>query len=121
LIRRYGLYSSRSRGTWARKPYLLRLAPEGWKEQHGPQSQPQPRVPLQQEPQQLSVSAKQTRSAWARLIAKVYEVNPLRCTRCGSPMRILAVITDAAEVRKILRHLIKIGKPPPGLDPDSLN
>ncbi len=33
--RRYGLYSSRSRGTWSRKPYLLRLAPEGWKEQHG--------------------------------------------------------------------------------------
>ena len=40
---------------------------------------------------------------------------------CGSPMRILALITDAAEVKKILRHLIKIGKPPPGLDPDSLN
>ena len=29
LIRRYGLYSSRSRGTWHRKPHLLRLAPEG--------------------------------------------------------------------------------------------
>ena len=27
--RRYGLYSSRSRGTWSRKPYLLRLAPDG--------------------------------------------------------------------------------------------
>jgi hypothetical protein len=27
------LYSSRSRGTWSRKPHLLRLAPEGWKEQ----------------------------------------------------------------------------------------
>jgi hypothetical protein len=31
------------------------------------------------------------------------------------------LITDAAEVKKILRHLIKIGKPLPGLDPDSLN
>ena len=29
LVRRYGLYSSRSRGTWARKPWLLRLAPQG--------------------------------------------------------------------------------------------
>jgi hypothetical protein len=49
-------------------------------------------------------------------------------------MRILAVITDPAEVKKILRHLIKIGRPPrgrqpfrqkrrepPGLDPASLN
>jgi hypothetical protein len=29
-------------------------------------------------------------------------------------MRVLAVITDAAEVKKILRHLIKIDCPPPG-------
>ncbi|MQY56963.1 hypothetical protein GH140_02055 [bacterium] len=28
-IRRYGLYSSRSRGKWIDKPYLLRLAPNG--------------------------------------------------------------------------------------------
>jgi hypothetical protein len=34
LIRRYGQYSSRSRGTWLRKPHLLRLAPEGWKKDH---------------------------------------------------------------------------------------
>ena len=27
-------------------------------------------------------------------------------------MRILAVITDSAEVDKILRHLVKIGRPP---------
>ena len=32
-------------------------------------------------------------------------------------MRILAVITDADEVKKILRHLIKIGKPPLGRQP----
>jgi hypothetical protein len=36
-------------------------------------------------------------------------------------MRILAVITDPAEVKKILRHLIKIGRPPPGLDLAALN
>jgi hypothetical protein len=61
------------------------------------------------------------RSAWARLIAKIYEVDPLVCPRCFSPMRILAVITDPGEVKKILRHLVKIGRPPPGLDPASLN
>jgi hypothetical protein len=32
-------------------------------------------------------------------------------------MRILAVITEPEEVKKILRHLVKVGRPPPGLDP----
>ena len=36
---------------------------------------------------------------------------------CDSPMRILAVITDPPEVKKILRHLIKIGRPPLGRQP----
>ncbi len=37
LIRTYGLYSSRARGTWSRQPHLVRLAPEGWKHNHPPQ------------------------------------------------------------------------------------
>jgi hypothetical protein len=36
-------------------------------------------------------------------------------------MRLIAVITDPAEVRKILRHLIKVGRAPPGLDPGALH
>jgi hypothetical protein len=36
-------------------------------------------------------------------------------------MRNLAVITDPGEVKKLLCQLIKIGRPPPGLDPASLN
>jgi hypothetical protein len=69
----------------------------------------------------LSVSLKQSRAAWARLIKKVYEADPLTCARCHKPMKVIAVITDSAQVLKILRHLLKIGKPPPGLDPGSLN
>ena len=42
---------------------------------------------------------------------------PLTCSRCGSPMRILAVITEPEEVRRILRHLVKIG---PGRPADPL-
>ena len=63
----------------------------------------------------------ESRAAWARLFAKVYEADPLICRHCGSPMRILAVITEPQQVRKILLHLIKTGKAPPGLDPASLN
>jgi hypothetical protein len=36
-------------------------------------------------------------------------------------MKVIAVITDPAQLLKILRHLIKTGRPPPGLDPASLN
>ena len=60
------------------------------------------------------------RAAWARLIAKVYEVDPMISPRCGSPMKVLAVITDSRELAKILRHLVKTGKSPPGLQPSSL-
>jgi hypothetical protein len=70
---------------------------------------------------EASVSSCESRSAWARLIAKVYEADPLICHRCGSPVRILAVITEPQQVRKILLHLIKTGKAPPGLDPASVN
>ncbi len=74
FIRRYGLYSSRSRGTWSRKPHLLRLAPDGWKKDH--QSRPALHLgPAPQDTPNLSVSATESRSAWARLLAKIYEVD----------------------------------------------
>jgi len=53
-------------------------------------------------------------------LAKVYEVDVLRCPRCGSPMKVLAVITDPAQVRRILLHPIKTGLAPPGLDDSML-
>ena len=58
----------------------------------------------------------ESRSAWARLLAKVYEVDLLRCNRCASPMKVLAVITDPPQLRRILLHLIKTGLAPPGLE-----
>ena len=45
------------------------------------------------------------RSTWARLIHKVYEVDPLECPRCRGPMRVIALIEDMAVIRKILSHL----------------
>jgi len=42
---------------------------------------------------------------WARLIQKIYEVDPLKCTRCGTTMRIIALIDDAGVIERILRHL----------------
>ena len=53
-------------------------------------------------------------SVWARLIAKIYEVDPLVCPHCGSDMKVIAVIMDFTEVKKILKYLEKTGKSPPG-------
>ncbi|MDA1275209.1 MAG: hypothetical protein O2960_14350 [Verrucomicrobia bacterium] len=44
-------------------------------------------------------SAKQARKRWAALIKKVYEVDPLRCAKCGAEMRIISFIErDQGEV-----------------------
>ena len=49
---------------------------------------------------------------WARLIQKVYEVDPLECPICGATMRIIALIDDADVVERILKHL-KVWEPVP--------
>ena len=40
-----------------------------------------------------------------RSIYKVYEVDPLECPKCGAPMHVIALIDDAAVIRRILEHL----------------
>jgi len=59
--------------------------------------------------------------AWARLLAKVYEIDPLVCPRCGWEMKIIAVIQDPVDIRDIRAHLVKTGRAPPGFDPALLN
>ena len=48
-----------------------------------------------------------SRAHWARLIRKVFEVDPLLCPKCGSEMKILAVLTNPKVVDRIIRHLDK--------------
>lgn len=52
---------------------------------------------------------------WAKLIARIYEINPLICT-CGKEIKIIAFVTHSAEIRRILSG---IGWPtePPEFDP----
>jgi hypothetical protein len=53
---------------------------------------------------------------WARLIQKVYEVDPLTCPHCQGVMRIISIIEDQEVIDKILSHL-SLGqtnqRPPP--------
>jgi hypothetical protein len=65
------------------------------------------------------------RKAWARLIKKIYETDPLVCPKCAGSMKIIAFIEQEEIVKKILKHVglweVKIKRPlpkansPPGL------
>ncbi|MBW1799532.1 MAG: hypothetical protein JRJ85_02270 [Deltaproteobacteria bacterium] len=42
---------------------------------------------------------------WARLIQKIYEVDPLTCRKCSGKMKLISVIEDEEVIKKILKHL----------------
>ena len=48
---------------------------------------------------------KAARYVWALLLARIYEVLPLVCPKCGGEMRIIAFINDGPVIREILSHL----------------
>ena len=50
-------------------------------------------------------SSRKFRQNWARLIRKIYEVDPLVCPKCNYQMRILSFMEDQAMISKILKHL----------------
>jgi hypothetical protein len=52
------------------------------------------------------------RYLWALLLARIYEVFPLRCALCGGEMRIIAFVTDAPVIHSILSYLGEPTTPP---------
>ena len=94
MIRYYGFYSNKSRGL---------------RKKAGTDDQ----IPALIESE---ISSKEFRKKWARLIQKIYNVNPLVCSKCFGSMKIIAFIEDEQLVKKILKHLdlwdVK-RKPPP--------
>ncbi|MCK4798613.1 MAG: transposase [Spirochaetes bacterium] len=110
LVRYYGLYSSRGRGIWKDMPYVVRLAPEGWSKKQEEQATI---IEYDTEVQSQGVKGNAKRSAWARLIKKVYGIDPLICEKCGSEMSIVAFIMDPEQIDRIIKHLKKQGRAPP--------
>jgi hypothetical protein len=53
---------------------------------------------------------------WAVLIARIYEVFPLLCPKCGGQMRLITFITEGTQIRKILDH-IGVDSEPPQISP----
>lgn len=61
---------------------------------------------------QESLVSRAARVVWAMLLARIYEVFPLTCPKCGGEMRIIAFIDDPTEVKKILTHMGEPATPP---------
>jgi hypothetical protein len=65
----------------------------------------------------VSGFAARAKAAWARLIRKVYEADPLECPKCKGPMRVIALIEAPEIIRRILEHLRRWAPEPTGRDP----
>ena len=50
-------------------------------------------------------SSKECKKNWARLIQKIYEIDPLTCPKCSGEMKVISVIEDKDVIKKILKHL----------------
>jgi hypothetical protein len=55
--------------------------------------------------------------SWARLIAKVFQADPLTCGKCGAKLKIVAYLHDQVAIKQVLAHLglspPEQPKPPP--------
>ncbi len=51
------------------------------------------------------LTSKQFHRRRARLIQKIYEVDPLCCPHCNRQMRVISILEAGPIVRKILEHL----------------
>ena len=104
MVRYYGYYSNKSRGQ--RK----KIDDENDNNKDNSDT-----IPIILE---SDISRKAFRKNWARLIQKVYQVDPLKCQKCFGKMRIISFIEDEATIKKILVHL-KLWLPQDHDPPDS--
>ena len=62
---------------------------------------------FQTQPEPRPVPPKRSAAHYLRavLIARIYEVFPLLCPMCGGQMRLIAFITEGAQIKRILEHI----------------
>ena len=94
MVRYYGHYSNKSRGV-RKKDELV----------NNNENQESGSVSITTSIAVSDLSRKKFRKNWARLIQKIYFVDPLVCPKCGGGMRIISFIEDDATIKKILMHL----------------
>ena len=85
-INYYGVFSSKTRG---------------YNKKHG--SKMDEKYPVMCP--EITIEQRKFRRTWAALIRKVWEVDPLKCKKCGHEMKVISVITEHAVIKRILEHL----------------
>lgn len=56
--------------------------------------------------------ARTARYHWAILLARLFATFPLRCPQCGAELSLIAFVTAAESVQRILTHLGEPAEPP---------
>ena len=103
LVRRYGIYSSRIRSKWTQMPKIARFAPEGWTKAHEAELEPAEGASEMAELPEVPDSwARLRKKNWARLLKKVYEVDPFHCPKCGGTMVVAGVNEDPVQLKAII-------------------
>jgi len=74
-----------------------------------PPATPPAKPPAEAAPKPASPAA----YLWAVLLARIYAVLPLICPQCGSPMPLIAAVTEREPVQRILLHIGEPALPPP--------
>ena len=94
LVRYYDAYANRARRRY--RPGAVAV-----KEQAGEPSGP---CDARLDEDERDAWLRSRRRSWARLLARIYEVDPLRCPRCGHELKIVAVLMDPVVVDRIIEH-----------------
>jgi hypothetical protein len=104
LVRRYGVYAGKVRNQWQKRPGIYRLAPESWKQAHPFSTQATLETPQKATEPAVAPDtwSRLRRQSWARLLQKVYEVDPFICSKCQGTMSVVAIIEDPQELTKII-------------------
>ena len=100
LVRCYGAYSHRRRAAVREQNGAADAV-------GGPSGRPAPAEPVP--PAEPDSREAKRRANWARVLKKVFEVDPLVYPKCGGEMKVIAWITDRAVIDRILAHRAKAG------------
>jgi len=99
LVRYYGWYSNKSRGVRRKAEQAAALRSQDPLSVLGA-------LGATVAAEEASAPARPCNFTWARLIKRVYEVDPLVCSECGATMKVISFIEPPQEdvIERILRH-----------------
>jgi hypothetical protein len=115
LVRRYGVYAGKVRKQWQERPSIYRMAPEGWQKGH-PNKSTIVAATLPEDATTVEAPdawSKLRKQSWARLLRKVYEIDPFVCPKCQGAMSVVAIIEDPKELAKIIEWAKQQEREPP--------